>query len=474
MKRKVLLIILTIITCFTAFSCTNDRTKSNNIAEEKNIKNNEILYANDEVVPLADTTITMYDIAEFLKGKKEHYPLSDEFIERYQQSSGGYIDNAKKAGMVVDKQQHEPNQKWHFFESWLYPTIEEGMSWEESAESRVYKKLLCPELLLWIYEACEVSPVKVKAAKEVAEEGKVNKINVSTIAKNMRAVVAWSDLEPAILDFKNNNTDVQYYPVSINTSEDFVVSKLQTEYRAGSEVSFVINVTDSTKQIDRVTANGTTINPTGTTYKFTMPQSEAVINVTLKEKEVVDYPTINLNSTHYNIVYDLGTRKTAKLIETSTEVFNTFVYANEGTGMIMSVSAAEYIYGGGYGGSGEGKWYTGNMLKFGTTSVNGSLVLELNTPVNCIKITGYVSNAAANIQVGDSNSLDWNGGRDGKTTSYTCSDMNVTTKEIVEGNQTSTITIYFESTTSLKIAVINKKPIYITAIELIAANSNSN
>ena len=117
------------------------------------------------------------------------------------------------------------------------------------------------------------------------------------------------------------------------------------------------------------------------------------------------------------------------------------------------------------------EWYTGDMLKFGTTSVNGSLVLELSTPVNCIKITGYVSNASCAIRVGDSNSLDWDGGSDGMTVTHTCSEMNVTTKEVVEGNQVVTITLYFEATTSLKIAVTNKKTLYITAIELIATSN---
>ena len=468
MKRKVLLIIQVMIVCLTAISCGNDCNVNNKL--ESNHVNADM---ENVVAPIADTVITMRDIEQFLLGKKEHYPLSDEFIEKYQQTSGGYIDNAKKAGLTVDKQQHEPNQKWHFFESWLYPTIEEGMSWDETAQNRVYTKLLCPELLLWIYEACEVDPVKVKAAKEVAEEGKVAKLSVSTIAKNMRACVAWSDLEPAILAFKNNSDPASIYPVSINQSSSFTVTKLQSQYREGSEVSFVINITDSTKQIDTVTANGTIIKPTsGTTYKFTMPASEVVIQVTLKEREVVVNPPSNLTSASYNIIYDLGTRKTSKLIETTEEVFKTFEYVGEGNGMITSVSSATYIYGGGYGGKNDTNWYTGNMLKFGTTSVSGELVLELNTAINCIKITGYVADAKCQIQIGDSYSLDWTGGSDGKTTTYTCSDMNVTTKEIVEGNQTSTIIIYFESTTSLKIAVTNNKPLYITGIELIATDSN--
>lgn len=462
MKNKILILLIAFLTIVIT-SCANNVNHTK--VKQETIKINDY-----DVMPVVDTIITMRDIADFLEGKKEHYPLSDEFIEKYQQSSGGYIDNARKAGLIVDKEQHEPNQKWHFFESWLYPTIEEGMSWDESAENRVYKKLLCPELLLWIYEACEVDPAKVKAAKEVAETGKVNKTHVSTIASQMRAVVSWSDLEPAILEYKNNTTPTQTYPVSINQSESFTIGKLQSSYREGYEVSFTITVTDSTKEVDTVTANGTTLISSGSnTYKFTMPASDVIIEVTLKEKEVVDVPSVNLPSTGYNIVYDLGTRKTAKLLETTEEVFNTFQFAEEGSGMITGVTEFEYIYGGGYGGSGENKWYTGNMIKFGTTSVNGYLTLALNTNVNCIKITGYVANTKCNVQVGDAYSSDWTGGSDGKTSSYTCSDMNVTSKEVVEGNQTTTITIYFESTKNLKIAVTNKSPLYITAIELIKA-----
>ena len=463
MKRKLILIILFIITCFSILGCGN----SESIIKEKNI---EKQYLNDDIAVIADETITMRDIADFLEGKKEHYPLSDEFIEKYQQKSGGYIDNAKKAGLVVDKQQHEPNQKWHFFESWLYPTIEEGMSWEASAKDRVYTKLLCPELLLWIYEACEVDPVKVKAAKEVAEQGKVDGIAVTTIAKNMRGVVSWSDLEPAILDFKNNSTPAINYSVSITQDEAYTISKLQSQYRESSEVSFVITVTDITKQIDTVTANGVVLTPTGNTYKFKMPATDVVIEVTLKDRDI-NYPTTNLSSALYNVVYDLGTRKTAKQLESTSDAFNALQFAGEGSGMIINVSYMEYIYGGGNGGSSDNKWYAGNMLKFGTTSVNGTLTLELNTLVNGVKITGYSTKTDAKIQIGDANSLDWVGETDGKTIVHQCSDLTLTSKEAVEGNQTSTITLYFDATMTLQIATTNKKPIYITAIEFIAATS---
>ena len=472
MKRKFLIIIFAILLCLATFGCSKENEDAT--YSEKQYLSSDFSTINGEVVnevsPIADTVVTMRDIASFLEDKKEHYPLSDEFIERYQQSSGGYIDNARKAGLIVDKQQHEPNQKWHFFESWLYPTIEEGMAWTETAENRVYKKLLCPELLLWIYEACEVSPEKVKAAKDVAEAGKSSKLSVATIAKNMRACVAWEDLEKAILEHMSNDTDAVYYNVSVNTGS-FNVKNLSNQYKEGVEVSFSINVTDLTKQIDTVTANGETLRSSnGSTYKFTMPAGDVAINVTLKDKEITNTPNVNLNSTAYNIVYDLGTGKQAKKIQSLDELYKTFVYASEGSGMITSILQMENIYGGGYGGSGDTRWYTGNMLKFGTTSVCGSLTMELNTAVNCVKITGYVSNIACEIQVGDSASLDWGSGSDGKTSTLVCSEMTVTTKDAVESGQVGTVTIYFESTTSLKIATTNKKPLYITAIELLVTN----
>ena len=194
MKRKSFLMLLVVFFSLISTSCSNSFIK-NKVDEENAESTTKVSY-----------TITMRDIADYLLTKEEHYPLSDEFIEKYQQSSGGYIENAKKAGIEVNKQKHSPNQKWHFFESWLYPSIEDGtLSWTESAKSRVYSKLLCPELLLWIYEACEVDPTKVRAAMKVAEAGKVNKTNTSTVAKNMRQCVAWEDLEKTLLNYVQEN-----------------------------------------------------------------------------------------------------------------------------------------------------------------------------------------------------------------------------------------------------------------------------
>ena len=195
MKKKTIFTVIMMILCLVGTSCS-----------VSSLKNKEVEKEELEESIRASYTITMRDIADYLLTKEEHYPLSDEFIEKYQQTSGGYIENAKKAGIEVNKQKHSPNQKWHFFESWLYPSIEDGtLEWTESAKSRVYSKLLCPELLLWIYEACEVDPTKVRAAMKVAEAGKVNKTNTSTVAKNMRQCVAWEDLEKTLLNYVQEN-----------------------------------------------------------------------------------------------------------------------------------------------------------------------------------------------------------------------------------------------------------------------------
>ena len=150
-----------------------------------------------QIIKLSDIFCVPTD---YLLDKNEHYPYSDEFIEKYQQNSGGYLDYAQQVGVVVDKTQHSPNQKWHFFQSWLYRSIEDGtLTYEADAKTRIYNGLLCPELLLWIYEAMGVNPNKVREAMHVAEEGKVNNTNVSTIAKNMRAVVSYDDVTASLV-----------------------------------------------------------------------------------------------------------------------------------------------------------------------------------------------------------------------------------------------------------------------------------
>ena len=421
----------------------------------------------------AQTTeyVTARQMAEFLSKKNEHYPLSDEFIERYQQDDGGYIDNAKKAGIVVDKTLHSPNQKWHFFESWFYPSIEDGtLTYEDKASSVIYSRLKCPELLLWIMEACGVAPNKVRDAKIQAETDKVLNTNVSTAAASLRKIVPWALLEEGILNGEGGEltppTQAETYAVNVNAGEGYTISGLKSAYEQGSSVQFTVSVTDPSKQIKNVSVEGVTVTKVSTyKYSFAMPAQEVTIYVELEEKEV---STPEAGSVAlYDIVYDLGSKTTSVSITDANVLLETFSL-NSGTNIINQVSGLTKMYGGGYGGSGDTKWYMGNMLKFGTQSAVGDLSLSLNTNVNRVVITGYVNFATCKLQAGDANSTDWLGSSgDGKTTTVTCSDMSIVSKEVVENHQTSQIVIDFASTSEFKLAVLSKGPLYITSIEFL-------
>jgi hypothetical protein len=430
----------------------------------------------------SETTINMKQIAGFLNTKEEHYPLSDEFIEKYQQNSGGYIELAQKSGLLVDKAKHEPNQKWHFFESWLNPKIEDpddSLKWDSDAKQRVYTNLLCPELLLWIYEACEVAPEKVKAAKESAEADKVKGASSTSMAKNMRSIVSWDDLTPAILRYIESHPDGEEptpdpnktYTVSYNQSNAFTISGLENEYKAGDTVSFSIVLNDETKLISAVKMNSTTLTAISeNNYSFTMPASNVTLTVTLKNKPGSG-PAIEGSVATYNIKYDLGTRTTAKELTDAATIFDTFELSG-GNELITEVSAHNKVYGGGHGGTGENKWYSGNLLKFGTTSVVGTLTLSLTSPVNQIIITGYAHKTSGSVRVGDSTSGDWTGASDGMTDTQSFADMSVASLTTVPNEQTSTLTFNFESTTSVTIATVSACPLYIASIEFINATNN--
>ncbi len=414
--------------------------------------------AQDEKALASETqTVTVGQMADYLSTKKEHYPLSDQFMERYQQTSGGYLDNAKKAGITVDRRQHSPNQKWHFFESWYYPSIEDGsLSREEDAKSRIYTKLLCPELLLWIYEACGVSPVKVRAAMDAAVLGKTSGVAVTTIAKNMRGCVAWEDLAAAF------QTKVP--------AESVYLDKTAVEIKVGesADITAVVSPSNATdgaiwstydgEEIISITqrSNGVTVKGLKegvATLKVLYNENVfAQITVTVLKGEEIIPPIVEGGVYNYNIAYDLGTRVTAKQIESNEEIFATFILNDDSEGIITSVSDALYIYGGANGGRGDTAWHVGNVLKFGTTSVNGSLTLNLSSSANYIKITGYVYDSGCKISVCGNEFL--------------CSSMNEVSKEIVEGGQVSTVLITFENSNVLTIATTNKKPLFITSIEI--------
>ena len=395
MKKKTLLMSIIMLFCISLVSKTN-REDSNTIKAD---------------TQLTAASLTVGDVARYLETRDEHYPLSDEFIEKYQQKSGGYIDNAKKAGLVVDKQLHEPNQKWHFFDSWIAVSLQDGTLTPEltaNARSRIYTSLQCPELMLWIYEACQVSPAKVSAAKKLAEAGKVAGKSTSTIAKDMRGVISWDETAAAVIEYLEGNPESTIYTASVSSGSGFEVNGLNTQYSYGDEVTFTVNVTDSTKTIDKVKYNNTVLSPVSDgNYKFTMPRSNVTITVILKDIQSGNTPggddsgdvgdPITTNA-KYNLKFDLGNKTSQVRIEDNTTLMNMFELTSS-ENIIESASIVEgtAIYGGGHGGSGENRWYAEDLLKIGGTSLNGGIILNLNTEVSSVIITGYIHRSTLDI-----------------------------------------------------------------------------
>ncbi len=454
-----------------------DKNDNTNNEDNKDDTNDNGGNENERVELPDDYVITMSDMERFLLTKGEQYPITNEYVELYQQASGGYISNALKAGLVVDKSQHLPSQKWHYFESWLYPTIEEGMLWDASASDRSYSKFACPELLLWIIEATGVDSEKVREAKDIAVKGKEDGLGVSTICASIRAAVPFNTyLRPLIIEFlENNPVSYETHNLTVNTDDAYQLASVKDKYRERETVTLSILMADNTKEIVKVTANGKTLEASsGTTYKFSMPAEDVEIVITLKDK---DTPPPEIEATkdyYYDVVYQLP-GKTAVSFSDPSEAYNVLQFNGKQNNIISSVSGINYVYGGGRGGSGDNVWYSGDMLKLGTTSVTGSITLELSENVTGIIITGYVTNNNCNIRVGDSTSAVWSGGSDdGKTTLVTATDdyfMNVATKDTVEADATSTIQINFESTNSITISTEKYGSkyyvLYITSIEFI-------
>lgn len=449
---------------------TNEGDDDNTNNENTGNENNKIDLPDDYI-------ITMSDMERFLLTKDEQYPITNEYVELYQQASGGYIANALKAGLTVDKAQHLPSQKWHYFESWLYPTIEEGMMWDASASDRSYGKFACPELLLWIIEAAGVDSEKVREAKDIAIAGKENGLRVSTICANIRAAVPFNTyLRPLIIEFLENNPyEYPTHTLTINTDSAYQLTSVKSEYKEREIVTFSVLMSDNTKEIFKVTVNGKVLEASGgTTYKFSMPAKDVEIVITLKDKDVIVPPVEATKEYYYDVIYTLP-GKTAVSFKEPSEAYNVIQFNGTKDNIITSVSNITNVYGGGRGGSGDNVWYTGNMLKLGTTSVTGSITLELTKNVTGVIITGYVTNNGCNIRVGDSSSTVWSGsGDDGKTTLITAKDdyfMNVVTKDVVNAGATSTIQINFESTNSVTISTEKNGSkyyvLYITSIEFI-------
>lgn len=244
----------------------------------------------------ATETANMGQLYDFLSTKEEHYEYSDAYIKEYQQASGGYIDLWKSLGGVVDKENCVPNQKWHYFESWCKPSIDDGSFKFSAAGSRGYSNFSCPELQLWIIEASGIPSSKVKEAYDAAVEEKIAGSRVSTICAAIRAIVPWSDINDKVLENLPANPNYHVSPSvdSATKTPSYTMSKFNYDgYQPGEKVEFTLTVNDSTKEIDSISGTNVTITENDGVYSFTMPFNHVDLNVILKEKGEEEPPTIN-------------------------------------------------------------------------------------------------------------------------------------------------------------------------------------
>ena len=260
---------------------------------------------------------------------------------------------------------------------------------------------------------------------------------------------------------------ISTYIVTHLLSDDYQITGLKDSYIENEEVTFEVEILNTLKELEEVKWDETTITPIDAVYKFNMPAHNVSLTVILKNKEV---SYIN------DIEFDMGSRTTSIAFKEGEEenIKETFVTRTGSTNLINSVSSFSTIYGGGYGGSGENKWIYGDTLKFGTTSVNGDLTLSLSMMVNKVTLSGFVGATTCKLQAGDSTSTDWTDEVDDhKTTTVTCTNMSIATKETVDNKNFTDIDIEFENTNSLKIATTNKKVFYLTSIKFYLGEQKS-
>ena len=121
---------------------------------------------------MAEDKVQLLEWMNFLSGGREHYPISDDFVRSCQQSPNsraGYVYYAWQVGHPIWAEFAEPNQKWHFFNSYLPSKFRKNQIQLTDLASKIYGHLQCPELLLWIAEATGIAECRVCIAAVMAK-----------------------------------------------------------------------------------------------------------------------------------------------------------------------------------------------------------------------------------------------------------------------------------------------------------------
>ena len=90
-------------------------------------------------------------VEKFFRDKNDTpCPLTEQLIKAgYQQAGGGYIDLAKKQGLVVDYKIARPTQYWHLMKEYV-PSVPKNKTFNKS--------IVCGELIFWMAEVSKAVP----------------------------------------------------------------------------------------------------------------------------------------------------------------------------------------------------------------------------------------------------------------------------------------------------------------------------
>ena len=287
-----------------------------------------------------------------------------------------------------------------------------------------------------------------------------------SVAASIFDSISIPESDPSSFPSSLESAEPARYAVALKEGSGCEAYGLQNDYAPGDEVCFSLRVINLGMEVQSVKANGQTLfAEDGGLYRFTMPAENVTLEVFLQEKA-------KEFATRFNVVYDLGTRKTAKKLESADEIFHCLSKVGENESLISSLEGFDFVYGGANGRN-ESTWHCGNILKLGTTSVDGWLSLSLNAPVKGVKVVGYTYSASSKIRLGDSKSTSWDGEDDGKTALASCSSMTEICKSAVDECKTSSFEAKFAPTESFRIGTTNKNPLFITALEFVLAEKDN-